>query len=107
MSKDYKEILWFNKFDGTGYGVWARRSVEALQSSNDFLVKIGCPFPLPTNDSLSPLQEIEVKDPYIIHNFIPNYKIREKKGGFCKLQVCVGLYGCTLCLVHPVTKSFL
>jgi len=83
MSKDYKEILWVSRFDGTGYGVWARRSVEVLQSSNDFLIKIGCSLPLPKGDPFRPLQEIEVKDPYVVHNFVPNYKIGEKKGGFC------------------------
>ncbi len=80
---NYKEIEWFNGFDGTGYGVWARRSVEVVQSSNDFLVKINCPFSLPPGDPLKPLLEIEMKDPYIVHNYIPTYKLGEGKQGWC------------------------
>lgn len=83
MSKDYKEIVWFNRFDGTGYGVWARRSVEVIQSSTDFLLKISSPFPLSLGDPFKPLLEVEVKDPYIIHNFIPTYKLRDGKEGWC------------------------
>ena len=81
--KDYKEILWISSFNKTtGYGVWGRGTVNAIQSSNDFLVKIKCPFPMPFNDPLRPLQEIEVKKPYVVHNFIPNYKLSEGEG-FC------------------------
>jgi len=78
---NYKEILWYNKFDGTGYGVWARRTVEALQSSNDFLVRVKSPFPLLKTDPFYPLQDVEVKEPFIIHNFIPNYSLGNKKEG--------------------------
>ncbi len=81
--KDYKEILWVSSFNKTtGYGVWGRGTVNAIQSSNDFLVKIKCPFPMPHNDPLRPLQEIEVEKPYVVHNFIPNYKLSEGEG-FC------------------------
>ena len=45
---NYKEILWLSQFGGTGYGIWARRTVEAVQSSNDFLVGISSPFKLPS-----------------------------------------------------------
>ena len=58
MSKDYTEILWGSHFGTNGYGVWGRRSVEAIQSSNDFLVKINAPYPLDNRDPLRPLQLI-------------------------------------------------
>ena len=80
--KDYKEILWLSEFNGTGYGVWGRRTVNAVQSSNDFLIKIRCYYPLSKIDPLRPLQEIEVKNPFIVHNFVPNYGIG-KDEGFC------------------------
>ena len=67
-NKDYKEILWKSHFSTNGYGIWGRRSVESLQSSNDFLVKIDCPYPLDKRDPFEPLQRIELKDPYIVHN---------------------------------------
>ena len=79
---NYKEILWLNRFDGTGYGIWARRSVEAIQSSNDFLVAISPQFRLPQADPLAILQEIKLKDPIIVHNYIPNYTT-PKDHGFC------------------------
>ena len=79
---DYKEILWLNRFDNTGYGIWARRSVEAIQSSNDFLVAISPGFKLPQIDPLAILQEIRLEDPIVVHNYIPNY-ILPKGHGFC------------------------
>ena len=79
---NYKEILWLNRFDGTGYGIWARRSVEAIQSSNDFLVAISTPFRLPQADPISILQDIKLKNPIVVHNYIPSYTI-SKEEGFC------------------------
>jgi len=80
--KDYKEILWLSKFDETGYGIWARRNVEVIQSSNDFLLGISSYHRLPPTDSISILQEINLEKPYIVHNFIPNYTLKEGEG-FC------------------------
>ncbi len=84
MSKNYKEIEWVSNFSYTGgYGIWGRRNVEVIQSSIDFLVKIKTMFQLNINDPLRPLTEVEVKDPYIIHNYIPTYKLGSGKEGWC------------------------
>jgi len=79
---NYVEILWLSQFDTTGYGIWARRSVEAIQSSNDFLVGISSPFRLAKIDPLAILQEIKLEKPIVVHNYIPNYAI-PKEHGFC------------------------
>lgn len=83
MSENYKEIEWISHFANNGYGLWARRNVEAIQSSPDFLVKIRTMFPLPITDPLQPLQHVEVKDPYVVHNYIPTYKLPDGKDGWC------------------------
>ena len=80
--KEYKEILWLSRFDQIGYGIWGRRNVEVIQSSNDFLVGISPPYKLPQQDPIALLQELKLENPYIVHNYIPKYSI-SKEEGFC------------------------
>lgn len=79
----YKEILWNGGFSNeTGYGVWSRRNVNVIQSSNDFLVKINPAVPLDNRDPLRLLQELKLENPYVVHNYIPKFQIN-KDEGFC------------------------
>ena len=76
----YTEIRWLSRFDGTGYGIWGRRTVEAIQSSIEFMVGAGCPYILPKDDPLAILQQLKLENPISIYNYIPTFPLKEGEG---------------------------
>ncbi len=84
MNKEWIDIEWRGTFDTSGYGIWGRKLCKVLVESGKYRVKpISVAGRLDKNDEYYYLQDLELKNPIKVANFIPLSPLRTKKSGFC------------------------